>query len=497
MTLRKIKYLKIDNNSDWLAYQRGLPKDIKGKAKAMRLPLIITRPIGLTKGASIAQITAAIETHNKVFDDVCRMLRSSSEGTVKKKQVIEDAKALLEVRGIEQGALIDVDPMHPAFDGVLDTAFDIHVDQHKQGWEQHYPNQEKMPEDLMSAVFTLLNTNKGHGEVHLFSDAAEHYKQNKQQEMRLKATSEGKIKKLQRAWTKELKRLNDFMVFSGNQEFTTDNCNIALRLYRKHLLEKHQSSPATAKRDLVPAAAALRRYAEEVAINVAVTTKLTIGEQKINAKQRSVVDIVKELPLLWLAAHDDAYDHMFRLHVFGIFSGSHASELIQSDVSDVYEDYFILGGTKKSSRTRPAVIVNKTHRQLLRQFKDYPKDKFGCASVCGRRAIQTESNHSKLIKDGLYEATGNPALTAYSMRHTGKHLGEIKGVSKLPTFQRMFGWSSGDGVQDDYGAAGIYSDAMLNEFRALTDTLIDGLPEQPNSPTSADTSNIVAFKPQR
>ena len=40
--------------------------------------------------------------------------------------------------------------------------------------------------------------------------------------------------------------------------------------------------------------------------------------------------------------------------------------------------------------------------------------------------MQTESRHSKLIKDGLYEATGNPALTAYSMRHTGKHLGEIK-----------------------------------------------------------------------
>ena len=103
MTLGKIKYLKIDNNSDWLAYQRGLPKDIKGKAKAMHLPLTITRPLGLTKAASVAQITAAIETHNRVFDDVCRMLRSSSEGTVSKKQAMEGAKALLEVRGVEQG----------------------------------------------------------------------------------------------------------------------------------------------------------------------------------------------------------------------------------------------------------------------------------------------------------------------------------------------------------------------------------------------------------
>ena len=298
MTLRKIKYLKIDSNSDWLAYQRGLPKDIKGKAKAMHLPLTITRPLGLTKGASVAQITAAIETHNKVFDDVCRMLRSSSEGTINRKQVIEDAKALLEVRGVEQGAMIDVDPKDDAFDGTLDAALGIHGILDHPDCEHVYPNEEKMPQDLMSAVNTLLNTNKGHAEVHLFSDAAEHYKQHKQQEIRLKTTSEAKTKQLQRAWTKESKRLNDFIAFSGNQEFTTDNCNIALRLYRKHLLEKHPSSPASAKRDLVPAAAALRRYAEEVAINVAVTTKLTIEEQKANAKQRPVVDIVKELSLI-------------------------------------------------------------------------------------------------------------------------------------------------------------------------------------------------------
>ena len=58
MTLRKIKHLKIDNNSDWLAYQRGLPKDVKGKAKAMQIPLTITRPLGLTKATSVAEITA-------------------------------------------------------------------------------------------------------------------------------------------------------------------------------------------------------------------------------------------------------------------------------------------------------------------------------------------------------------------------------------------------------------------------------------------------------
>jgi len=492
MTLRKIKHLKIDNNSDWLAYQRGIPKDIKGKAKAMQIPLTITRPLGLTKAASVAEITAAIEQHNKVFDDVCRMLRSTSEGTADKKQLMENAKALLEVRGVEQGALVDVDPIHPTFDATLDAALGIHQNQHSPQWDANYPDKQRMPEDLLSAVNTLLSTNKGHAEVHLFSDAAEHYKQFKQQEMQLKATSEGKTKALQRAWNKDLKRLNDFMVFSGNQEFTSDNCNVALRLYRKHLLELHKTSPASAKRDLVPAAAALRMYAEEVAINVAVTTKLTIKEQRAKSKQRPVVDVEKELPLIWIAAHDDSYDHLFRLHAFGIFSGSTSSELIQSDVDDVHDDYFILRGTKRASRTRPVVIINETHRQLLKQFKDYPKDDFGFASICGKRATQTESMHSKLIKDQLRKATGNPALTAYSMRHTGNHLGDIKGVSNLPTFKRMFGRSSGSNIQDDYGAAGIYSDAMLSEFRELTETLVDGLPS-PNSQTPV-TSNVVQLK---
>ena len=493
MTLRKIKYLKIDNNSDWLAYQRGLPKDIRGKAKAMQIPLTITRPLGLTKAASVAEITAAIEQHDKVFDDVVRMLRSTSEGTAGKKQLMENAMALLEVRGVQQGALVDVDPMHPTFDATLDAALGIHQNQHSPQWEQNYPDKQRMPEDLLSAVNTLLNTNKGHAAVHLFSDAAEHYKQFKQQEMQLKATSEGKTKALQRAWNKDLKRLNDFIVFSGNQEFTSDNCNVALRLYRKHLLELHEASPATAKRDLVPAAAALRMYAEEVAINVAVTTKLTIKEQRAKSKQRPVVDVEKELPLIWIAAHDDSYGHLFRLHAFGIFSGSTSSELIQSDVDDVHHDYFILRGTKRASRTRPVVIINETHRQLLRQFKDYPKDDFGFASICGKRATQTESMHSKIIKDALRRATGNPALTAYSMRHTGNHLGEIKGVSNLPTFKRMFGWSSGSNIQDDYGAAGIYSEAMLREFRELTNLLIQDLPDF-KSPTPASNSNVVPLK---
>ena len=493
--MRKIKHLKIDQNSDWLAYQRGIPKDLKAKAKAMKLPLTIVRPLGLSKAASEAQITAAIEKHNRTFEDICRLIRGSSEGLLGKKQALESAKALLEARGVNQGSLVDIDPMHPSFDATVDAALGIHQHQDHYDWQRNFPDEERLPEDLVSAVRTLLNTTKGHEQVHLFSDAAVHYEQYRQQKAQLASTSDGRTKKLKRELDKDLKRLEDFMAFSGNLEFTSDNCNVALRLYRKHLLELHKSSPATAKRDLAPAASALRKYAEEVAINIAVTSKLTIKEQRANSKRRPVVDVEKELPLIWAAAHDDSYDHLFRLHAFGIFSGSTSSELIQSNVDEVFEadGYFILRGTKKASRTRPVIIINDTHRRLLQQFKDYPKDSFGFGSICGRRAEQTEATHSKLIKGEMLKATGNPKLTAYSMRHTGKHIGEIKGISGLPTFQRMFGWASDSAIQDDYGAAGIYSNAMLKEFRDLTEKLIEGLPNL-NTPEPSVNTNVIQLK---
>ena len=163
-----------------------------------------------------------------------------------------------------------------------------------------------------------------------------------------------------------------------------------------------------------------------MATNVSIAT-LTIRGQKAKAKGRLVLDIETELPLVWAAAHDDSYDHFFRLHVFGIFSGSHASELVQTDVNNVFPDkgYFVSGGSKRDHRSRPVVIVNRTHRELLLKYAQGAPKEF--SSVCGFRAEQTESNHSRLLKVELQRATGNPELSAYCLRHTGKHLGEIKG----------------------------------------------------------------------
>jgi integrase len=227
-----------------------------------------------------------------------------------------------------------------------------------------------------------------------------------------------------------------------------------------------------------------------------VTAKLTINEQRANAKQRPVADVETELLMLWAAAHDDSYDQFFRLHVFGIFSGSHASELMQTDVQHVHADqgYFVLGGTKRSHRTRPVVIVNDSHKKLLNEFKNATKDSMGFASVCGFRAAQTESAHTALMKRQLFKATGNPKLTAYSLRHTGNHLGDIKGISNLPQFSRMFGWRAIEShIQSDYGKAGIYSNTMITEYRRLTDTLIEDLPDYSRPAPAVSQNNVTSI----
>ena len=40
----KIKYLKVDKNTDWLSYQRKLPKELLGKAKQLGINGTLSRP---------------------------------------------------------------------------------------------------------------------------------------------------------------------------------------------------------------------------------------------------------------------------------------------------------------------------------------------------------------------------------------------------------------------------------------------------------------------
>ena len=489
----KIKHLKVKEKSDWLAYQRWLPVTLRAKAEQLGIPSKYLVPLKLTKSAPVSQITKAIDDCNQRFEDLCRFIRSSDASDVSKAEAGKAAKGLLDALGIAQGSLADVDVMNPEFDAILDDALGIHHNQHHPDWERNYPDTKKMPESLVEAVKELLSTPLGHETYHLYSHAIERYKEAKEREKRQNSQTEVQLKRQLRMLKKDFRRLDDLLAFTGNKEFTSDNCNVSLRLYKDHLMKQYDK-PETAKRALVPCAAAFRMFADEVATKVAIA-KMTIKGQTAASKTPLVLDIETELPLVWAAAHDDSYDHFFRLAVFGIFSGSTASELVQTDVHkvDPEKGYYISGGTKTKARLRPVVIVNDTHRKLLLKFSEGASEEF--TSVCGFRANQTESNHSKLLKDELQRATGNPKLTPYGFRHTGKHLGEIKEVSNLETFHRMLGWTSGSSkVKNDYGRAGVFSASMINAYREITQKLLEDLPDYDRPTPSASQGNVVQLR---
>lgn len=482
-----MKGLKTRKDSDALAYQRKLPKHVQEKAKQLGLPAVITKKLSLKKGAADTAIAKAIEDHNKTYDKLVRCLEETDLLVAEKQQWEEFAEAYVDAKGYKRGALVGVDPMDGPFDNVIDGVFGKHQHQDHYNYDEQHGD-DHIPSKLVDAVMAILNTPSGERTFHLFSHAFDAYKAHRIKKIERQASSEPQLRRLLRAWKKDEARLDDFLSFAGNQEFTTESCNVYLSRYRKHLVNLH-SSPSTAKRHLEVPAAALRYYAKEEVPAVVVGSQ-TIEGQKEAKKERPVLDVESELALVWAAAHDPSVDHFVRLSIFGIFSGAGASELVQTEVADVFPDkgYFVLGGTKQPQRCRPAIIINDTHRDLLMFFKE--------GSVVGaKRANQTEANHSKLLKQALRNITGNDELVPYSYRHTGKHLADIKDVGGTDELRLAFGWKNGktDSVSDGYGKAGIYAPPLIAKLRNITDRMLEDLPDYDNPP-AASVGNVVMFE---
>ena len=88
----KIKYLKWDKNTDWLSYQRPLPKALLGKAKQLNIKSPLVWPLRLTKAASQAELTTAIDACNERRDGIIRFIESTSAGSVTKADAYIQAK---------------------------------------------------------------------------------------------------------------------------------------------------------------------------------------------------------------------------------------------------------------------------------------------------------------------------------------------------------------------------------------------------------------------
>ena len=472
-----MQYLKRRNNSDALYSQRRIAKHLLPKAAQLNLNSPITRPLNLKASkATDVQIATKLEQRNKEFEDLMRLVEGTDLQAMNNAEWEKTARAYLDARGLKTGTLRGVELGSDEFYHRTEEALGIHVNQDHPDWQRHYPNERKLPEQLVSAIDSILNTRAGTKRFHLFSDAVDHYKTYRKTQIDALQGTEAEKQRKRRELKKDFKRLEDFIAFAGNQEFTQTNVNEELRGYRNQLVRQYDN-PNTAKRHLNVPAAAMAKYADDVATDV-VVTKLKIDGQARAKNVRPVLDLERELPLVWAAAHSEEFGQFERLSLFGIFSGASASEIVQTLVEDVRleDDYFILGGTKQDSRRRPVVIINDTHRQLLTQNAS--------GYVVGERvAMQTTTSHSKRLKKCLQRVTGNDQLVAYSCRHTGKHLAETKGVGHLDVIRTMFGWTKGaKEAMDNYGKAGIFSKTYIDEIKRITSLMLEELPNYDETP---------------
>ena len=479
-----MKYLKRRKDSNALYYQRRIHKHLISKAAKLTLKSPITRPLGLVAGkATEVQIATRLEQRNKQFETLMRFVEQTDLETFSNAQWEETAKAYLDVKGLRSGTLRGVEIGSEEFDYRLDEALGIHVNQDHPDWQLVYPEEQKLPKQLVNAINTILGNREGTKRFHLFSDAVDYYKTHRRAEIdRLDGTEVQKQRK-RRELKKDLKRLDDFLSFAGNQEFTQTNVNEELRRYRNHLVSSYDNAN-TAKRHLNVPSAALSKYADEIATDI-VVANLKVDGQRRSKSDRPVLDLHKELPLVWAAAHSEKYGQFERLSIFGIFCGAHASEIVQTLVEDIHleEGYYVIGGTKENPRRRPVVIINETHRQLLTKYES--------GYVVGEK-VATQQNHSSMFKKCLSEVTGNSQLVPYSCRHTGKHLAETKGVGHLDIMRTMFGWTKGTKeAMDNYGRAGIFSKAYIEEIKRITNLMLEDLPKY-DDPAPIETKSKTA-----
>jgi len=466
-----VRYLKTRKDSDALAYQRHIGKRLKARARAMSISDPVVMPLRLKRGAPDKSIAAELDQCNEKFETLMRFIAQTDIGAVERKDLESAAAAYIEINGVMPGDLYGIDSMDSPWDETIDAVFGYLQHQDHPQFNEVYPDATPMPTEFRDASLAILKTRDYQSKFHLYSEVFEAYKANRRTRIeRESATSYEAGRKLQEL-KKDIRRLDDFYYFAGNQEFTTENCNNDLHRYRRHLLDQYEK-PATAKRHHEVPCAALRWYADEY-VPAVVIKRFKFQGQKAKTQIRPVFDVETELPKIWAAAHDPSYHHLFRLAMFGIFAGAGASELIQTMVSDVRprEGYYILGGSKTAHRSRPAIILNSTHERLLL--------KYGQGSIAGdKTANQTSSHHSKIIKEGLIRATGNEALSAYGGRHTGKHLCDVAGVGSTDAVRVMFGWNEGGyAIANNYGRAGHFSKPMIDEMKAIVALMTQDLPD--------------------
>ena len=92
--MKAIRHVKISKATDWLSYQRGLPEDLRAKAKALGISTNIVSLLKLTKSTPASQIAKAIGNQNKNYDGLLRLLCASIEGELKTAEAVKKCQSL-------------------------------------------------------------------------------------------------------------------------------------------------------------------------------------------------------------------------------------------------------------------------------------------------------------------------------------------------------------------------------------------------------------------
>ena len=95
----------------------------------------------------------------------------------------------------------------------------------------------------------------------------------------------------------------------------------------------------------------------------------------------------------------------------------------------------------------------------------------------------------------MVQITGDGELDPYSLRHTGKHLADIKGVGESQYVKIMFGWKNKKRDDSDtYAAAGHFAPPLIKQLQAITALMLEDLPDYDNNPDLLHQTNVVPLR---
>ena len=164
MGLAQMRPFKKRNNSDALCcavlccavlccQRRILSISFIAKATEFNSSSPITRPLNVAASkATDVQIARSPEHPDKAFEDLMRLVEGTDLRAMSHADWEKRAKAYLDARGLKVETLRGVEFGSDEFDYRTDEALGIHANRDHKGWPLSYPNERKLPSQLVRPI---------------------------------------------------------------------------------------------------------------------------------------------------------------------------------------------------------------------------------------------------------------------------------------------------------------------------------------------------------